>query len=88
MENQLSCKLIVILYFAQRQWPQRLEAVENVQTLDTTSPEEVRAFVDSVRDITIAGGEMLWALVNRLPHTNGIGGATHKKTKLITYLNI
>ena len=31
-----------------------LEAVDNPQTLDTTSPDEVRAFVDSVREI-IAG---------------------------------
>ena len=68
--------------------PQGLEAVENVETLDTTNSEEVRAYVDSVRDITTAGGESLWALVNRLPQINGIGGATHMKTKIIKYLNL
>ena len=62
--------------------PTGLEMVGNVQTLDTTNHAKFRAFVDSVREITTAG-EMLWALVNRLPQINGIGGNTHMNTKFI-----
>ena len=67
---------------------QGLEVVENSQTVDTTNPEEVRAFVDSVREILPGQGGPLWALVNRLPQINGIGGASHMKTKIIKYLNL
>ena len=34
--------------------PNGLEVVENEKTLETTSPDEVKAFVDSVREI-VAG---------------------------------
>ena len=55
---------------------QGLEVVENSQTLDTTSPDEVRSFVDKVREVEAGEGEKLWALVNRLPQINGVFGST------------
>ena len=67
---------------------QGLEVVENDKTLDTTNSEEVRAFVDSVREVVAGEGGALWALVNKLPQVNGIGGCTHMKTKIIKYLNL
>ena len=66
---------------------QGLEVVENSQTLDTTSPDEVRSFVDKVREVEAGEGEKLWALVNRLPQINGICGNTNMKTKICKYLN-
>ena len=65
----------------------QLEAVENSQTLDTTRPDDVRAFVDSVREVTAGQGGALWALLNRLPQVNGVGGVSNMKTKIIKYLN-
>ena len=67
--------------------PTGLEAVENSQTLDTTRPDDVRAFVDSVREVTAGQGGALWALFNRLPQINGVGGVSNMKTKIIKYLN-
>ena len=67
--------------------PSGLELVENSQTLDTTSPDEVRSFVDKVREVEAGEGEKLWALVNRLPQINGICGNTNMKTKICKYLN-
>ena len=61
---------------------------ENVQTLDTTRPDDVRAFVDSAREVEAGQGVALWALVNKLPQINGICGASHMKTKIIKYLNL
>ena len=68
--------------------PIGLEVVENDKTLDTTNPEQLKAYVESVREIVVGEGVKLWALVNKLPLINGIGGSSHMKTKIIKYLNV
>ena len=67
--------------------PIGLEVVENDKTLDTTNREEVRAFVESIREIAAGGGVALWALVTKLPQINGLAGITNMKTKIVKYLN-
>ena len=67
--------------------PTGLEVLENSQTLDTTRPDEVRAFVDQVRECVAGQGGALWTIVNRLPQINGVGGVSNAKTRIIKYLN-
>ena len=65
-----------------------LAAIENSQTIDTTKPDEIKGFLDSIRAVEEGEGAELWALVNRLPLINDAKGLAKTLTRIIKYIRV
>ena len=63
-----------------------LGEIENDKTIDTTKPEEVKAFVNGVRAMEVGQGDLLWDLVARLPNVNDKKGLNQTRTRIVKYL--
>ena len=63
-----------------------LAEIENDKTVDTTKPDEVKAFVEGVRAMEVGQGDVLWDLVARLPNVNDKKGLNQTRTRIVKYL--